>query len=145
MGYPEPEDESNLLRSGKLHYDRTKLEPVVSKKEITDLQSQVESVFIDESIYDYIHEIVLATRTRPDIEVGVSPRGLLAFRTALQASALVEGRAFVSPDDIEKYAQPCLAHRLRLASRISGTYDWDACSQVISEVLSEVPAPHQRA
>ncbi|MGY8694350.1 MAG: AAA family ATPase, partial [Verrucomicrobiia bacterium] len=120
MGYPSEEDEATLLRSGKTHYDRMAIRPVISKTEIQELQVKAQSVFIDDSIYNYIHEIILATRVRPNIELGVSPRGALAFRSALQAAALVNGRNFVSPDDVQQYAVPCLAHRLRLASKVAG-------------------------
>lgn len=144
MGYPSKEDEATLLRSSKTHYDRMAIRPVISKTEIQELQVKAQSVFIDESIYNYIHEIILATRVRPNIELGVSPRGALAFRSALQAAALVNGRNFVSPDDVQQYAVPCLAHRLRLASKVAGTYDWDASARVVSEILSELPAPHYR-
>ncbi|MGK0238897.1 MAG: MoxR-like ATPase [Candidatus Pelagisphaera sp.] len=144
MGYPSEEDEATLLRSGKTHYDRMAIRPVISKTEIQELQVKAQSVFIDDSIYNYIHEIILATRVRPNIELGVSPRGALAFRSALQAAALVNGRNFVSPDDVQQYAVPCLAHRLRLASKVAGTYDWDASARVVSEILSELPAPHYR-
>lgn len=144
MGYPNQADEGGLLRSGKLHYDRMEIDAVVDKKEILALQTQVDSVHVDDSLYDFIHEIVLATRTRPSIETGVSPRGLLAYRTALQAAALVAGRQYVTPDDAKRYAIPCLAHRLRLAGRISGSYDWEASARVIEEILSETPEPHRR-
>ena len=144
MGYPSKEDEATLLRSSKTHYDRMAIRPVISKTEIQELQVKAQSVFIDDSIYNYIHEIILATRVRPNIELGVSPRGALAFRSALQAAALVNGRNFVSPDDVQQYAVPCLAHRLRLASKVAGTYDWDASARVVSEILSELPAPHYR-
>ncbi len=145
IGYPNPDDEGGLLRSGKLHYDRMGIEPVVSKEDILQLQRAVESVHLDDSIYDYLHEIVLATRNRPSIEVGVSPRGLLSFRTALQAAALVAGRNYVTPGDAKRYAVPCLAHRLRLSGRISGSYDWEAAARIVQEILAEIPEPHQRS
>ncbi len=142
MGYPAKEDEGALLRSGKVHYDRMEIQPVIAKEDILALQKQAEDVFIEETVYDYIHELVIATRDRPSIEVGISPRGALAFRSALQASALVNGREFVTPDDVQAYAVPCLAHRLRLSSRITGSYDWDRSAKIIREILDEHPAPH---
>ncbi len=142
MGYLEKEDESNMLRSGKLHYDRMEIDPVVTKEEIRTLQKQVDEVYIEDSLYDYLHDIILATRNRPTIEIGISPRGAIAFRTAAQAAALVAGRSYVTPDDLQAYAVPCLAHRLRLANSISGSYDWGRSAEIINEILSEIPVPH---
>lgn len=142
MGYLEKEDESRMLRSGKLHYDRMEIEPVVSKDEIIAMQKQVESVFIEDSLYEYLHEIILATRNRPNIDIGISPRGALAFRSAVQAAALVEGRNFVSPEDIQRNAVPCLAHRLRLSHSVSGSYDWGQSAKIIGAIIDEIPAPH---
>lgn len=142
MGYLNKEDEFRMLRSGKLHYDRMDIEPVVSKAEIIAMQAQVEAVFIEDSLYEYLHEIILATRSRPSIDIGISPRGAIAFRSTVQASALVSGRNFVSPEDIQRYAVPCLAHRLRLSNSISGSYDWRQSAKIISEILNELPVPH---
>ncbi len=142
MGYLEKEDESRMIRSGKLHYDRMDIQPVVSRSEIIELQERVESVFVEESLYDYLHEIILATRNRASIDVGISPRGALAFRSAVQAAALVKGRNFVSPEDIKQYAVPCLAHRLRLAHSVSGSYDWGRSAKIIRDILKDIPVPH---
>lgn len=142
MGYLEKEDESRMLRSGKLHYDHMDIEPVVSKAEIISLQEQVETVFMEDSLYEYLHEIILATRNRQNIDVGISPRGAIAFRSSVQAAALVAGRGFVSPEDIQRNAVPCLAHRLRLAHSLSGSYDWGRSAKIVGEILNEIPAPH---
>ncbi len=144
MGYLERADESRLLRSGKLHYDRMEIEPVVSKQEIQALQSQVDSVYIEDSLYEHLHDIVLATRDRPSIATGISPRGALSFRAAVQAAALVDGRSYVTPDDIRNLAAPCLAHRLRLANALSGSYDWGRAAEIIDEILGELPPPHTK-
>ena len=144
MGYLPREEESAMLRKGKLHYDRMGIEPVVSKDEIVSLQKQVEEVFIEDSLYDYLHELVLATRNRSSIDVGISPRGAIAFRSAVQATALVNGRHFVSPDDIQQNAVPCLAHRIRLSHAVSGSYDWGQSAEIVGDILAEIPVPHEQ-
>lgn len=142
MGYLEKEDECRMLRSGKLHYDHMDIEPVVSKAEIISLQQQVETVFMEDSLYEYLHEIILATRNQQNIDVGISPRGAIAFRSSVQAAALVAGRDFVSPEDIQRLAVPCLAHRLRLAHSLSGSHEWGRSAKIVREILNEIPAPH---
>lgn len=144
MGYPDAQSEKAMLRSGALHYDDIKISPVVEKKDITELQTLARNIFIEDSTYDYIHDIVVKTRNHHAIEVGVSPRGALAFKTAIQAAALVDGRDYVTPEDIKRLAKPCLAHRLRLQERHGFDLDWNAAANLLSEILTEIPQPHQK-
>jgi len=143
MGYPDAKAEKSMLRAGALHYDDIQIPPVVEKQDIIELQASAREIFIEESIYDYIHEIVAKTRNYHAIEVGVSPRGALAFKTAVQAAALVDGRDFVSPEDIKALARPCLAHRLRLRERHGIDLDWSTAAELIGEILTSLPLPHQ--
>jgi len=75
LGYPDDDSERDMLKAGNLHYDA------------------MEQVFVEESLLDHIHQLVKATRNNPRVEVGISPCGGLAFKQALQAAALVAGRA----------------------------------------------------
>ncbi|MDQ8202488.1 AAA family ATPase [Pelagicoccus sp. SDUM812003] len=142
LGYPDDQSERDMLRHGALHYDDMEIQSVAEKGDIADLQSQAREVFMEESIYDYIHSIVTRTRQHPQIEVGISPRGALAFKAALQAAALVDGRSFVEPNDIRRFAVPCLAHRLRLRERYDFEYGWQNAAHLIEEILNAQPAPH---
>lgn len=143
MGYPDPQSEKEMLRSGALHYDDIAIEPVVEKHDIAALQALARNVFVEDSTYDYIHAIVSKTRAHHAIEVGVSPRGALAFKTAIQAAALVAGRDYVTPEDIRRLANPCLAHRLRLRDRHGFALDWNAAASLVSEIVNSIPQPHQ--
>lgn len=143
MGYPDSKAEKNMLKAGTLHYDDMRLPPVVTKRDIIDLQALATKIFIEDSLYDYIHAIVSKTRKHQAIEVGVSPRGALAFKSAVQASALVGGRDYVTPEDIKKFAKPCLAHRLRLRERHGIDLDWSSAADLIEEIVSTLPLPHQ--
>ncbi|MBC2606628.1 AAA family ATPase [Pelagicoccus albus] len=143
MGYPDAASEKAMLKSGALHYDDIKIQPVVEKSDIEDLRELAREIFIEDSTYDYLHEIVMRTRKHPGVAVGVSPRGTLAFKSAIQASALVDGRDFVTPEDILRLAVPCLAHRLRLQERHGFEQDWNAAAEIVEEITESVAQPHQ--
>lgn len=143
MGYPDAAAEKEMLRGNTLHYDDITLPPVVKKQDITELQEAAKTLFIEDSAYDYLHQIVAKTRSHPAIEVGVSPRGSLAFKTAAQAAAFLAGRDFVSPTDIQSLAKPCLAHRVRLTDRHGFDPDWSTAATVIEEITLSVPFPHR--
>ncbi len=142
VGYPDAQSERQMLREGVMHYDEMRISPVASKEDILDLQLKVREVFVEDSIYDYVHAIVNRSRTHPRVEVGVSPRGALAFKTALQAAALVDGREFVSPSDVGRLATPCLAHRIRLNEFHGIDFERHSAATIIEEILSTTLAPH---
>ncbi|ADE54652.1 AAA family ATPase [Coraliomargarita akajimensis] len=117
MGYPEFEYELDILNAGRLHYDHIDTDPVVSRAEISEMQEYVRSVFVEETVAEYIVRIAHATRELRTLRSGISPRGTLALKVAAQARALSCGRAFVLPEDVREMAVPVLAHRLSLRSQ----------------------------
>lgn len=119
MGYPQPADELEILRTAHTHYDAIALDPVMSREDVLQLQALTAKVFVEDSVLDYVLKIVTATRTETEFRAGVSVRGGLALRTAAQARALVHGRDFVVPEDVMELVQPVLAHRLGLARQTS--------------------------
>jgi MoxR-like ATPase len=141
IGYPDEAHERLILRgAGAAVLDR--LEPVLSAEAVLDLQKQVESVKIDDSLVGYLMAIVNATRTHAALDLGVSPRGSLALLRSAQALALVDGRRYCVPDDIKQLAIPALAHRVLLRAR------WDAADSpkddaesVIREILEAAAVP----
>ncbi|TAG28494.1 MAG: MoxR family ATPase [Verrucomicrobia bacterium] len=114
MGYPQAADEMEILRSTRTGYDMIALEAVVTRSDILQLQQLAAHVFIEDSVLDYILRIVAATRTEAEFRAGVSVRGGLALKHAVQAWALIGGRDFVVPDDVQALVGPVLAHRLTL-------------------------------
>ena len=82
MGYPEAEDEREILRTAKGGYDAIALNPVLTRSDILGLQSLAHQVFVEDSILDYILRIVAATRTEAEFRTGVSVRGGVALRSA---------------------------------------------------------------
>ncbi len=112
MGYPERADERQVLFSHRLNEPVEDLQPVISIEQLIDLQRQVREVTVEESVADYLLDIVEATRHCEELHFGVSTRGALCLYRAAQALALIEGRDFVAPDDVKRLAVPVLAHRV---------------------------------
>lgn len=119
MGYPQPLDELNILRAPRVGYDAIVLNPVATRSDILKMQTLAGKVFVEESVLDYILKIVTATRTESEFKAGVSVRGGLSLRVAAQARALVLGRDFVIPEDVQEMSGPVLIHRLSLARQTS--------------------------
>ena len=142
MGYPQPKDEIEILRTAKSGYDAIAVEPVVSATEVLALQALVSQVFVEDSVLDYILRITTATRSEAEFKAGISVRGGIALRTAAQARALVFGRDFVLPEDVVSLVPAVLAHRLTLA-RQSG----DALEErrtvgiALRRIVSSLPEP----
>ncbi len=112
MGYPSAADEKQILINLWREHPITQLEQVVDGNDLLALQTQVWDVHVDDTLQDYIVTLVAATRSHPDLALGVSPRGSLALFKAAQALAAVRGRDHVIPDDIKYLVPVTLAHRL---------------------------------
>ncbi len=114
MGYPNLEDERDMLRGQRYGHPVDDLKQVVDGTALTDLRQAVAKVHLDASLEDYILKIVTRTRTHPDLALGASPRGSLALYKASQALAALKNRDYVIPDDIKQLIPSVLGHRLIL-------------------------------
>jgi MoxR-like ATPase len=112
LGYPSIEDERQILINLWREHPITRLEKVVDGMELLDLQKTIWDVHVDETLQAYIVRLVDATRSHPDLALGVSPRGSLALFKASQALAAIRGRDHVRPDDVKYLVTVTLAHRL---------------------------------
>ena len=112
VGYPDRETEREVFKRHRSGEPTDTLQAVANSNEIVDLQQQVGNIRVDDSIADYILEIVEATRSHSELALGVSTRGALTLYRAAQAMAMVEGRDFVIPDDVKELCIPVLAHRI---------------------------------
>lgn len=119
VGYPTPEQERAVLDAQVTSHPLQDLKPVLSSEQVLQLQAATREVRVDPSILDYIVAIAQATRSAPEIAVGVSPRGSLSLRRVVQGLALVRGRDYVIPDDVKELAVPALAHRIVVADELS--------------------------
>ncbi|TCP31794.1 MoxR-like ATPase [Scopulibacillus darangshiensis] len=137
-GYPSLDQEKQMMRLYRADEPLTHVSPVFEPKDILSLAEQVKDVHIENVVEDYLLAIVHATRDEEFVATGVSPRGTLAFMKASQGCAFVNGRQFVTPEDIKKMAPYVLTHRLVLTMegemRVTKR-------QVIDSILSSVPVP----
>jgi MoxR-like ATPase len=112
LGYPEADDEAQILRNLKKQHPIERAAQVVDGAELLGLYDSVGDVHVDESLERYILAIVRATRSHSDVALGASPRGSLALYKTAQALAALRGRDYVVPDDIKTLAPYTLTHRL---------------------------------
>ena len=140
IGYPDAEEEKSLLASSGWARLEDEVSAVIESSALTWLQQSVAGVEVQDSVLSYANRIVRATRSVPGVAIGVSPRGALALMRASRAYALLEGRSFVTPDDIKSLAVPTLAHRLILAGS-DGHADQRAAEEIIREVMGTVRVP----
>jgi MoxR-like ATPase len=139
VGYPARDEEREVLASRATEDPLDKLGPVATGADVAALQAKVREVKVEESILDYIIDLVHATREADRLHVGVSPRGSLALRRAVQALALVSGRGYAIPDDVKRLAVPVLGHRVIPKGRhLAGTQEG---ADAVTEVLNAVPVP----
>lgn len=110
VGYPEAADEIDMLKAHAKGSDE--LTPVLTKDELIAIQEEVAAVKVDDRINDYIVRIVSSTRSTDSLTLGASPRAAIALMQAAKASAYLEGRDFVKPEDVRELIAPVLAHRL---------------------------------
>lgn len=142
MGYPEAEDEKSILRQHSLNSPFDHLRPVMHSEDVLALQRETREVTVDESLIDYLIQIVRATRNADILDLGVSPRGSLALYHAAQALAFIEGRGYAIPDDIKRLVVPVFAHRIVVNSRYStGLRRSDEAEAALQEILKSVSVP----
>ncbi len=142
LGYPSAEEESAILLRFQQDTVLPDLEPVTEEAELREMQSAVTMIRIDDIIRDYIVEVVRSTRENDALTLGASPRAALALYKTAQARAALDGRDFVTPDDVKALAETVLAHRLILTSnsRLRGR----TAEDIVAEILRAVPVPIER-
>ncbi len=142
MGYPEYDKELVVLQNSTLRYDSIRLEPVITRKEIQEMQQFVSQVYVEESLLHYILKIVTATRQENEFRAGVSTRGSLSLKLAAQAAALAEGRNFVIPEDIAKVILPVFSHRLGLRRQTSDKLEErEIVNGILRKIIDSVAIP----
>jgi MoxR-like ATPase len=139
IGYPEPSDERAILKRFKTDNPINSMEAVLTADDILELQRYVKEIYVDESIYDYIVNIVNATRESSDIQLGASPRGSLALFRAAQSWAVINGREYVLPDDIKELCKSVLCHRLIVKPEVK--LQGSTSENVLANILKQVRIP----
>jgi MoxR-like ATPase len=139
MQYPTHTEGVNILQRFKNTRPLKDLKPVADKQQIIEAQNSILNIFIHDDLMDYIVKIIEQSRSNENISLGISPRGSLALMRAAQAAAALNGRAYVTPDDIKHVAVPTLAHRLILKS--SARIQPGADSDTINEIIKKTTVP----
>jgi MoxR-like ATPase len=139
LGYVSPENEVAILSDQADSHPVDDVRPCVNIQDILRLREAVKSIRISDEIKRYIVDVVGATRSMAGVQLGASPRASLTLMRIAQAIALFEGRAFVTPDDVQAIAAPVIAHRVLLdpQARFSGL----TAAGIVDDVLKKVPAP----
>ena len=112
IGYPEKEEEREILRRFESESPLTDLKPVCDADNIQKMQKTCEEVYIDNAVVDYLLEMVEKTRNHKNIALGVSPRGAIAFLKVVKCYTAIQGQTFVTPETVKKLAPYVLAHRI---------------------------------
>jgi MoxR-like ATPase len=135
MGYPSMGEEIEILNRLGVEDPLEALEPVMTIEELVEIQQKAKQVYVDETIKQYIVKIVQQTREHQAVQLGVSPRGSIALMKGVQALALLQGRDYCLPDDVQKLAPHLLTHRLILKSeaRFGGTSAEDIIRQIVQQ------------
>jgi MoxR-like ATPase len=139
VGYPAPADELRMLYARQRADPLADVTPVADVDAVLRMQAEVREVEVKEAVAKYLLRIVAETRDHRALELGISPRGALSFFRAAQARALLSGRAYVSPEDVQALARPVLAHRLLLTSQ--ARYGGTTGDSILAEIVRGVPVP----
>ncbi|MGZ7443424.1 AAA family ATPase [Paenibacillus sp. TH7-28] len=139
LGYPNPEQELEMLGRLQEQHPLAELKPVLLPDEIAAMQRQVRGVLVDDVVKRYMVSLADASRRHPQVSLGISPRGTLAWMGASQAMAYFKGRSFVTPDDVKAVAEAVLVHRivLKTEAKIAGI----SGERVLRELLAKVDVP----
>jgi MoxR-like ATPase len=119
---------------------------VLSREELLELQCAVKQIAVDEAIVDYMLALIERTRTHEGLALGVSPRGSQALYRAVQANALLDGRAYALPDDVKLLAPKVLGHRVMPATKSSLALRRNSSGaavgeRIIEEILLQIDVP----
>lgn len=143
VGYPSANDEIEILKSRNGVNPVLNLNSVMDKKDILEIRNQVENVYVDDSIYQYIVSLVSSTRNNPQIDIGSSPRGSLALTKMAKAWAYIHDRDYVIPDDVSDVFVDVMTHRITLKNgelyciSLNRTY-------ILTTILNSVSKPTVR-
>ncbi len=138
VGYPSRENEIEILK-GSRRSAALSLSAVITPDDLLSLRKQAAEIHVEDSLFAYMVDIAAATRESHDISLGISPRGTMALSAMTRAHALMEGRAYATPDDVLAVAPYTLSHRITLSgdARFAGK----TAASVLDDILKSVPMP----
>lgn len=139
MGYPDPKSEVEILKARQGQNPIEQVMQVVDGKQIIEMQQEVDKVHVDNAIYEYIVMLCSMTRKHPLIELGVSPRGTLALTCMAKAHAYIDGRVYLTPDDVLAVFPDVVKHRIVLSPKAKIAQK--SIESVLDSVIKAVPVP----
>jgi MoxR-like ATPase len=139
MGYPAVEDEAMILEGQRKQHPLDTMEAGLNLDDLLRAQTEVREVKVEKVVLDYLLALITATRSDARLRLGSSPRGSLAYYRVAQAWAYCHGRNYVLPDDLQRLAEPVLAHRLVLDTK--SKYSGISKEQIVAEIVKKVPVP----
>ncbi|MDM5329280.1 MoxR family ATPase [Neobacillus sp. CF12] len=142
MGYPEVDEEIEVLNRAQKVPPIEDLYPVIDLEGLIALQKEIKEVYVDDTIKRYIVDIVNMTRRFSGVYLGASPRGSIALMKAAQAYAFMFGRDYILPDDIQYLAPFVLSHRIILKSE--ARFEGISAEEIVHRVIARIPVPVQR-
>ena len=140
IGYPDRKIEQQVMLTHRDGEPVDELTPVVSEQSLLVAQKAVREVKFEETLVDYLLDIVDSTRQHDGFQVGVSTRGALSYYRGCQARAVTEARDYVTPDDVKQLAVPCLSHRVLPEGIFQGASRLEVETQ-LADLLQQIPVP----
>ncbi|MFB8580370.1 AAA family ATPase [Enterococcus gallinarum] len=141
IGYPAFQDELALL-IGQRQQFLNQIQTILTSQEVTALKQMVDQVFVDNQVARYALQLVQASRNHNAIDLGISPRGGIAFLKGAKALALTEGRTYVTPQDLQRILPAVFGHRLLLKGGITASQE--SLSEIMKQMIQRVPVPVRR-
>ena len=142
LGYPAPKDEIAMVLNRQEGNPLHKLSALMTRDNLVAMQNEVENTYIKDSVVKYVVDLIVATRNNEDILRGASPRATLAVTSMAKAVAQLRGRDYVLPSDVREVFTWTIAHRLILSPKAEG--QGKTPEQILTEIISQVPAPRMR-
>jgi len=142
MGYPQTSEGVSILRRFKEQNPIALLEPVIDREELLEAQRSYTTVHVSDELLGYMVALAEATRSHPDIMLGVSPRGTQSLLRAVQVLAILRGREYAIPDDIKEMAVPVLAHRMVVKGALK--LKAGMAEEILLGILKKVPVPSEQ-
>ncbi|HLS13518.1 MAG TPA: MoxR family ATPase [Beutenbergiaceae bacterium] len=143
LGYPDSDSTVQILTGSAVRDRAATLAPVITGPAVVDMTELAGTVYADPAVLSYITALTEATRTAPEVALGVSVRGALALVRCAKVWAAAQGRHYVIPDDVKDLAEPVLAHRMVLDAEAE--FEGASAADSLTRILTEVKPPAQRA
>lgn len=142
LGYADPETEASILDDFQRSSAQNSVSPVTNPEELDRVIGEIDELPVVRAIHDYIVSIANATRTHPDLRLGVSTRGTLTLLRVARAYAATDERNYVTPDDIRAISAPVLTHRMALTAEaeLRGA----RLETVLADIIDQIPVPRTR-